>query len=160
MAGYSIYVFTKVAQMAALASSVILGLSFTYAQSGRSVPTAPIEMQHTILPNGRLAVSILEMKGRTLALDPAGKLYRSNEDGRHWHEMKKTPWVGSCTLMGFPLVAESDKDKAVTKPTIAVVYCYAIRMSWMSRDRGKTWTPFLSNDQIEPRKQQPDVKFQ
>jgi Carboxypeptidase regulatory-like domain/Putative zinc-finger len=66
-----------------------LSTQSTPTPSAKTAPIKPLP----ILPNKLSAVSVVERAGRTLAIDTAGTLFRSDDAGATWH-IVPTQWQG------------------------------------------------------------------
>jgi hypothetical protein len=111
-----------------------------------SSPEAPA------LPSGLSPVSQLVVEGSQLAIDSNGTLFRSDDKGKHWHQVKQQ-WDGKAVeLLGIPAltaapgsgqVPRSDADQVAYA---AVLLKSTTALHWVSLDRGKTWTPSTLDD--------------
>ncbi|MGC2399815.1 MAG: hypothetical protein WA510_08530 [Acidobacteriaceae bacterium] len=104
------------------------------------------------LPNGLLAVSQLAVGGSRLALDSNGTLFRSDDQGRHWHPVKQQ-WEGKAVeLLGIPALTsapgsgQAPRAQTVQETYVAVLLKSTAALHWVSVDRGKTWTPSTLDD--------------
>jgi hypothetical protein len=94
----------------------------------------------------------LVVEGSQLALDSNGTLFRSDDKGKHWHQVKQQ-WDGKAVeLLGIPaLTAAPGSGQAPRSDADQVMYAAALLKSttalhWVSLDRGKTWTPSTLDD--------------
>ena len=104
------------------------------------------------LPSGLAPVSQLVVEGSQLALDSNGNLFRSDERGKHWHQVKQQ-WEGKAVeLLGIPpLTAVPGSGQAPRSDTDQETYAAVLLRStaelhWVSVDRGKTWKPSTLDD--------------
>jgi hypothetical protein len=104
------------------------------------------------LPSGLSAVYHLVVGGSQLSLDGNGDLYRSDDQGKHWHQIKQQ-WDGKAVeLLGIPglttVPGSGQAPRANTDPeTYAAVLLKSTRaLHWVSVDRGKTWKPSTLDD--------------
>jgi hypothetical protein len=116
------------------------------AAAANSSPQAPA------LPSGLSPISQLVVEGSQLALDSNGTLFRSDDKGKHWHQVKQQ-WDGKAVeLLGIPaLTAAPGSGQAPRSDADQVMYAAALLKSttalhWVSLDRGKTWTPSTLDD--------------
>jgi hypothetical protein len=126
------------------------GSSLALAQSSSGSGVA--DASAPPLPSGLAAVSQLAVGGSQLALDSNGTLFRSDDQGRHWHPVKQQ-WAGKAVeLLGIPALTsapgsgqgprvETDKETYV-----AVLLKSTTALHWVSLDRGKTWMPSTLDD--------------
>jgi BNR/Asp-box repeat len=104
------------------------------------------------LPSGLAPVSQLMVERSQLALDSNGTLFRSDDQGKHWHPVHQQ-WDGKAVeLMGIPPLTaapgsgqapRSDSDQ---EPYAAVLLRSTTELHWVSVDRGKTWKPSTLDD--------------
>ena len=135
-------------QVALLALGTLASTSFnpSHAQVSAAVATAPA------LPSGLSPVSQLVVEGSQLAIDSNGTLYRSDDKGKHWHQVKQQ-WDGKAVeLLGIPaLTAAPGSGQAPRSDADQILYAAVLLKSttalhWVSLDRGKTWTPSTLDD--------------
>ncbi|MGB7548711.1 MAG: hypothetical protein WBM14_13245 [Terracidiphilus sp.] len=96
------------------------------------------------LPSGLRTVSSLRVEGRTLALDAAGALFASEDNGRNWQRLA-TPWTGKALLLSrLPSSASTHpggngtSDATSDGEAAVEVFC-STQERWISLDRGQTW---------------------
>jgi hypothetical protein len=104
------------------------------------------------LPSGLAPVSQLVVERSQLALDSNGTLFRSDDKGKHWHQVRQQ-WDGKAVeLLGIPPLTaapgsgqapRSDSDQ---QTYAAVLLRSSISLHWVSVDRGKTWSPSTLDD--------------
>ncbi len=113
-----------------------------------SSPEAPA------LPSGLSPVSQLVVEGSQLAIDSNGTLYRSDDKGKHWHQVKQQ-WDGKAVeLLGIPAYGDyqllgsgqAPRSEADQITYAAVLLKSTTALHWVSLDRGKTWTPSTLDD--------------
>jgi hypothetical protein len=116
------------------------------AAAPNSSPEAPA------LPSGLSPVSHLVVEGSQLAIDSNGTLFRSDDKGKHWHQVKQQ-WDGKAVeLLGIPaLTAAPGSGQAPRSDADQITYAAVLLKSttalhWVSLDRGKTWTPSTLDD--------------
>jgi hypothetical protein len=116
------------------------------AAAANSSPEAPA------LPSGLSPVSHLVVEGSQLAIDSNGTLFRSDDKGKHWHQVKQQ-WDGKAVeLLGIPaLTAAPGSGQAPRSEADQITYAAVLLKSttalhWVSLDRGKTWTPSTLDD--------------
>lgn len=104
------------------------------------------------LPSGLAPVSQLVVEGSQLALDSNGALFRSDDQGRRWHQIRQQ-WDGKAVeLLGIPaLTAAPGSGQAPRSDTEQQTYAAVLLKSttalhWVSVDRGKTWKPSTLDD--------------
>jgi hypothetical protein len=104
------------------------------------------------LPSGLAPVSQLVVEGSQLALDSSGNLFRSDERGKHWHQVKQQ-WEGKAVeLLGIPPLTavpgsgHSPRTDADQETYAAVLLRSTAELHWVSVDRGKTWKPSTLDD--------------
>jgi BNR-Asp box repeat len=133
--------------LGALAST---GVSVMQAQ----VPAVPgnISAQAISLPSGLAPVSQLVVAGCELALDSNGTLFRSDDQGKHWHQVKQQ-WDGKAVeLLGIPALTsaprsgQAPRSEADQETYVAVLLKNTTALHWVSVDRGKTWKPSTLDD--------------
>ncbi len=111
-----------------------------------STPAAPA------LPSGLAPVSQLVVERSQLALDSNGTLFRSDDQGKRWHQVRQQ-WEGKAVeLLGIPPLTaapgsgqapRSDSDQ---QTYAAVLLRSTTELHWVSVDRGKTWKPSTLDD--------------
>jgi len=97
-------------------------------------------------------VSQLAVGGSQLALDNNGTLFRSDDQGRHWHQVKQQ-WDGKAVeLLGIPALTSAPgsgqmpRSESDQETYVAVLLKSSTALHWVSVDRGKTWTPSTLDD--------------
>jgi hypothetical protein len=98
------------------------------------------------------AVSQVAVSGSLLALDGNGNLFRSDDQGRHWHPVKQQ-WEGKAVeLLGIPALTsapgsgQAPRVDAGPDTCVAVLLKSTTALHWVSVDRGKTWKPSTLDD--------------
>jgi BNR-Asp box repeat len=136
-------------QIALLALGVVAssGGYSSHAQVSAAANTAA-----PALPSGLAPVSQLVVERSQLALDSNGTLFRSEDQGKHWHQVHQQ-WDGKAVeLLGIPPLTaapgsgqapRSDSDQ---EPYAAVLLRSTTELHWVSVDRGKTWKPSTLDD--------------
>ncbi len=104
------------------------------------------------LPSGLAPVSLLVVESSQLALDTNGSVFRSDDQGKHWHQVHQQ-WEGKAVeLLGIPSLTaapgsgqapRSDSDQ---QTYAAVLLRSTTALHWVSVDRGKTWKPSTLDD--------------
>jgi hypothetical protein len=127
-------------------------LSFGFSPSQAQVSAVAVANNSPALPSGLSPVCQLVVEGSQLALDGNGTLFRSDDQGRHWHQIKQQ-WDGKAVeLLGIPALTSapgsgqaprSDADQALYA---AVLLKSTTALHWVSVDRGKTWKPSTLDD--------------
>jgi hypothetical protein len=104
------------------------------------------------LPSGLAPVSQLVVERSQLALDSNGTLFRSDDQGKHWHQVRQQ-WEGKAVeLLGIPpLTAAPGSGQAPRLDSDQQTYAAVLLRSttelhWVSVDRGKTWKPSTLDD--------------
>jgi hypothetical protein len=104
------------------------------------------------LPSGLSPVSQLVVEGSELSLDGNGTLFRSEDQGRHWHQIKQQ-WDGKAVeLLGIPALTtapgsgQAPRSDAGQETYAAVLLKSTTALHWVSVDRGKTWRPSTLDD--------------
>jgi hypothetical protein len=104
------------------------------------------------LPSGLSPVAELVVAGSHLALDSNGTLYRSDDQGKRWHQIKQQ-WDGKAVeLLGIPALTSAPKSgqaprsDADQETYAAVLLKSTTALHWVSVDRGKTWKPSTLDD--------------
>jgi hypothetical protein len=104
------------------------------------------------LPSGLSPVSQLVVEGSQLSLDGNGTLFRSEDQGRHWHQIKQQ-WDGKAVeLLGIPALTtapgsgQAPRSAADQETYAAVLLKSTTALHWVSVDRGKTWKPSTLDD--------------
>jgi hypothetical protein len=133
-------------QIALLALSVAASSGAYRAQAQNANPAV------AALPSGLAPVSQLVVERSQLALDSNGTLFRSDDKGKHWHQVRQQ-WDGKAVeLLGIPPLTaapgsgqapRSDSDQ---QTYAAVLLRSSIALHWVSVDRGKTWSPSTLDD--------------
>jgi hypothetical protein len=116
------------------------------AAASNSSPAAPA------LPSGLAPVSQLVVKGSQLALDSNGSLFRSDDQGKHWHQIRQQ-WDGKAVeLLGIPPLTaapgsgQAPRSDSEQQTYAAVLLRSTTELHWVSVDRGKTWRPSTLDD--------------
>jgi hypothetical protein len=111
-----------------------------------AAPAAPA------LPSGLAPVSQLVVERSQLALDSNGTLYRSDDRGKHWHQVHQQ-WEGKAVeLLGIPPLTaapgsgQAPRSGSDPAPYAAVLLRSTTELHWVSLDRGKTWKPSTLDD--------------
>src|ERR1700684_3624816 len=104
------------------------------------------------LPSGLAPTSLLVVQRSQLALDSNGTLFRSDDQGKHWHQVRQQ-WDGKAVeLLGIPpLTAAPGSGQAPRSDSdqqnyAAVLLRSTTALHWVSVDRGKTWKPSTLDD--------------
>jgi hypothetical protein len=104
------------------------------------------------LPSGLSPVYHLVVGGSQLSLDSNGDLYRSDDQGKHWHQIKQQ-WDGKAVeLLGIPALTtvpgsgQAPRSDADHETYAAVLLKSTTALHWVSVDRGKTWKPSTLDD--------------
>jgi hypothetical protein len=104
------------------------------------------------LPSGLSPVCQLVVSGSELSLDGNGTLFRSDDQGRHWHQVKQQ-WDGKAVeLLGIPALTtapgsgQAPRSDANQETYAAVLLKSTTALHWVSVDRGKTWKPSTLDD--------------
>jgi hypothetical protein len=137
-------------QIALLTLGIFATAGVCLAQA--QVSTANSSPQGQALPSGLSPISQLAVEGYQLALDGNGNLFRSNDQGKRWHQIRQQ-WAGKAVeLLGIPALTsapgsgqapKSDADQATF---VAVLLKSTTALHWVSVDRGKTWKPSTLDD--------------
>ena len=98
-----------------------------------------------VLPSGLAPMSQLVVEGSQLALDSNGTLFRSDDRGKHWRQIRQQ-WAGKAVeLMGIPRLTDAPhsgqapKSDSDQETYAAVLMRSNPAFHWVSVDRGKTW---------------------
>jgi hypothetical protein len=117
-----------------------------------SATAANTRPESPALPSGLSPVSQLEVEGSQLALDSNGTLFRSDDQGKHWHQVKQQ-WDGKAVeLLGIPALTsapgsgQAPRSEAEQLTYAAVLLKSTTALHWVSVDRGKTWRPSTLDD--------------
>jgi len=104
------------------------------------------------LPSGLAPVSELVVAGSQLALDSNGTLFRSDDQGKRWRQIKQQ-WDGKAVeLLGIPALTsapgsgQAPRSDADQETYAAVLLKSSTALHWVSVDRGKTWKPSTLDD--------------
>jgi hypothetical protein len=104
------------------------------------------------LPSGLAPVSQLVVEGSQLALDSNGALFRSEDQGRRWHQVRQQ-WDGKAVeLLGIPALTsapgsgQAPRSETEQQTYAAVLLKSTTALHWLSVDRGKTWKPSTLDD--------------
>ena len=139
-------------QVALLALGTLASTSVYPSQAQVSAAVANSRPEAPALPSGLSPVSHLVVEGSQLAIDSNGTLFRSDDKGKHWHQVKQQ-WDGKAVeLLGIPaLTAAPGSGQAPRSDADQIMYAAVLLKSttalhWVSLDRGKTWTPSTLDD--------------
>jgi hypothetical protein len=139
-------------QVALLALGTLASTSVYPSQAQVSAAAANSSPEAPALPSGLSPVSQLVVEGSQLAIDSNGALYRSDDKGKHWHQVKQQ-WDGKAVeLLGIPaLTAAPGSGQAPRSEADQIAYAAVLLKSttalhWVSLDRGKTWAPSTLDD--------------
>ena len=122
--------------------------------SGLYLSQAQVSAVHPspALPSGLSPVCQLVVEGSQLSLDGNGTLFRSDDQGRHWHQIKQQ-WDGKAVeLLGIPALTtapgsgQAPRSAADQETYAAVLLKSTTALHWVSVDRGKTWKPSTLDD--------------
>jgi hypothetical protein len=123
------------------------GICQTQAQAPASAVAA-----NPALPSGLSPVYHLIVGGSLLSLDGNGSLYRSDDQGKHWHQIKQQ-WDGKAVeLLGIPALTtvpgsgQAPRSSTDQETYAAVLLKSTTALHWVSVDRGKTWKPSTLDD--------------
>jgi hypothetical protein len=104
------------------------------------------------LPSGLSPVFHLVVGGSQLSLDGNGTLFRSDDQGKHWHQIKQQ-WEGKAVeLLGIPALTtvpgsgQGPRPNTAPETYAAVLLKSSTALHWVSVDRGKTWKPSTLDD--------------
>jgi BNR-Asp box repeat len=139
-------------QVALLTFGVLASSGFSPIQAQVSSFVANGSPSPRALPSGLSPVSELVVEGSQLALDSNGTLYRSEDQGKRWHQIKQQ-WDGQAVeLLGIPALTSAPKSgqaprsDADQETYAAVLLKSTTALHWVSVDRGKTWKPSTLDD--------------
>jgi BNR-Asp box repeat len=139
-------------QVALLTFGVLASPGFPTIQAQVSSFVANGSPSPRALPSGLSTVSELVVEGSQLALDSNGTLYRSDDQGKRWHQIKQQ-WDGQAVeLLGIPALTSAPKSgqaprsDADQETYAAVLLKSTTALHWVSVDRGKTWKPSTLDD--------------
>jgi hypothetical protein len=111
-----------------------------------TIPAAPA------LPSGLTPVSKLVVGGAQLALDSNGDLFRLDDHGKHWRQVRQQ-WDGKAIeLLGIPALTsapgsgQAPRSDEAQETYVAVLLRSTASLHWVSVDRGKTWKPSTLDD--------------
>ena len=129
-----------------VSSSGYSSLAQAAAAASSSAPVIPA------LPSGLAPTSLLVVQRSQLALDSNGTLFRSDDQGKHWHQVRQQ-WDGKAVeLLGIPPLTaapgsgQAPKSDSDQETYAAVLLRSTTQLHWVSVDRGKTWTPSTLDD--------------
>jgi BNR-Asp box repeat len=136
-------------QVALLTLGVLSSSSICLSQA--QAPASGVA-SNTALPSGLSPVYHLVVGGSQLSLDGNGDLYRSEDQGKHWHQIKPQ-WDGKAVeLLGIPALTtvpgsgQAPKSSTDQDSYAAVLLKSTTALHWVSVDRGKTWKPSTLDD--------------
>jgi BNR-Asp box repeat len=126
--------------------AVYLSRAQVAGDAPKTNPAAPA------LPSGLAPVSQLVVAGCQLALDSNGTLFRSDDQGKRWHQVHQQ-WDGKAVeLLGIPALTaapgsgQAPRSDADQQTYAAVLLRSTTALHWVSVDRGKTWKPSTLDD--------------
>jgi hypothetical protein len=127
-------------------------IAFGFSPSQAQVSVVAAANNSPGLPSGLSPVCQLVVEGSQLALDGNGTLFRSDDQGRHWHQVKQQ-WDGKAVeLLGIPALTsapgsgQAPRSEADQALYAAVLLKSTTALHWVSVDRGKTWKPSTLDD--------------
>lgn len=138
-------------QVALLTFAVLApsGVCRAYGQASSFVANGPAARA---LPSGLSPVCQLAVDGSQLALDSNGTLFRSEDQGKRWHQVKQQ-WDGKAVeLLGIPALTsapgsgQAPRLENEQEAYAAVLLKSTTDLHWVSVDRGKTWKPSTLDD--------------
>jgi BNR/Asp-box repeat len=139
-------------QVALLTFGALASTGVYPSQAQVAAVSANASMQAPALPSGLSPVSQLVVDGSRLALDSNGTLFRSDDQGKHWHQVKQQ-WDGKAVeLLGIPALTsapgsgQAPRSDADQETYVAVLLKSTTALHWVSVDRGKTWHPSTLDD--------------
>jgi hypothetical protein len=139
-------------QVALLTLGVLASTGVSLSQAQVAAVAANASAQAPVLPSGLSPVSQLQVAGCQLALDSNGTLFRSDDQGKHWHPVKQQ-WDGKAVeLLGIPALTsapgsgQAPRSGADQETYVAVLLKSTTALHWVSVDRGKTWHPSTLDD--------------
>jgi hypothetical protein len=139
-------------QVAALALGVVACSSVHSAQAQVTAAAAQPGLASPALPSRLSPVSQIVVGGSHLAIDSDGTLFRSDDQGKHWHQVKQQ-WDGKALeLLGIPALTsapgsgQTPREEADPVTYVAVLLKSTTALHWVSVDRGKTWQPSTLDD--------------
>jgi BNR-Asp box repeat len=139
-------------QVVLLALGVLAPAGFSPVQAQVSSFMANGIASPRSLPSGLSPVAELVVAGSQLALDSNGTLYRSDDQGKRWHQIKQQ-WDGKAVeLLGIPALTtapgsgQAPRSDADQETYAAVLLKSTTALHWVSVDRGKTWKPSTLDD--------------
>lgn len=139
-------------QVALLTLGALTSTGVYPSQAQVAAVAASTSMQAPALPSGLSSVSQLVVDGSHLALDSNGTLFRSDDQGKHWHQVKQQ-WDGKAIeLLGIPALTsapgsgQAPRSSSEQETYAAVLLKSTTALHWVSVDRGKTWHPSTLDD--------------
>lgn len=90
-----------------------------------------------LLPSGLNALSSASVAGRTIAIDPSGALFLSEDNGKHWQSIQ-TQWTGRAVLVRARQFPTKSLVLAGAQPPRFELVNDKLQ-TWVSED-GKIWT--------------------
>ncbi len=139
-------------QIALLALGVVAASGGYPCQAQVSTAAASSTPAAPALPSGLTPQSQLVVENAQLALDSNGTLFRSDDHGKHWHQVRQQ-WDGKAVeLLGIPSLTaapgsgQAPKTDADQPTYVAVLLRSTTALHWVSLDRGKTWQPSTLDD--------------
>lgn len=139
-------------QVALLTLGVVASTGVSLSQAQVAAVAANASAQAPVLPSGLSPVSQLVVAGSQLALDSNGTLFRSDDQGKRWHQVKQQ-WDGKAVeLLGIPALTsapgsgQAPRLGADQETYVAVLLKSTTALHWVSVDRGKTWYPSTLDD--------------
>jgi hypothetical protein len=109
----------------------------TMATQSVAVDKLAKKAKPVLLPSGLTALSSASVAKRTIAIDPTGALFLSEDNGKHWQAIQ-TQWSGRAVLVRAQQSANQPAVLAGARPAPFELVTDKLQ-TWVSED-GKSWT--------------------